>query len=207
MACVTYFIATSSSGKELSKEELSAFINDLLEDEFVFLPAAILVGEARNEVRTDEDDTTIVPVNLDGRQYIIPNAPDNMLYVVEKFSEEDYPSADTLWFYGDDEQAFFEALDHMPFQEKDICICFPYLDENLQYHWNKGAAIYALTRPFATDFIDPIGTEACPLIDYDVAQFFALCSHYGGTFPSVIDNPLHPLFLRYFGPDLEMQQT
>ena len=208
MAALTYFIATSHVAKRLSFEELESFVLDLLREQHLYLPAAIFVGEARNELRGNAYDVTSKTNDIfRASECIIPNAPDAMLHLTKKMAEGKVLYADTFWFFGDDERAFGEALRRIPFTEKDCCICFPYLNQNLSDCGWYGAAIYVLRHPFFIDFMDVFDITALPLIHYNVSHFFTLSSLVGGGFPDKVYNPLRPILERYFGPELDMKQT
>lgn len=208
MAALTFFIATATSPKRFSREDLETFILKLLHEEHVCLPAVIFVGPARNALC----DENIDAVNEDAKlfrpsEYVIPNAPETMLGLAEYIVQGKWKSAETLWYFGDNEPAFKEALRRVPFEEKDCCICFPCLNQYLSNCAWFGAAIYVLTQPFSIDFMDVFDTTARPLLDYPTAHFFTLASFRGGAFSDVANNPLKPLLERYFGPELDMRQT
>lgn len=208
MAALTFFIATSSSPKRFSTEELESFIQELLHEQYVHLPVAIFVGPARNALRNEDLDA----VNEDARlfrptEYIIPNAPETMLRLVDEFAQGRKEPSETLWYYGDDELAFRDALHHVPFAETDCCICFRRLNHYLSDCGWYGAVIYILTRPFPVDFMDVVDTIADPLLSYPTAYFFTLASFSGGSFPDATNNPLKRLLTSYFGPELDMKQT
>lgn len=210
MAVVTYFLATSPSKKRLTIDEIESLILELLHEEHLFLPAAILVGSARNEVRGEAFYKASKEGNyLRADQYIIPNAPGSMVALATDTIEEQKPAPETLWYYGDDEAAFIDALRSVPLRERDICFCFPYLSDYLvdSCDWDWGAALYALTQPLPIDFIDAFYATPAPLIDYNASDFFALSSSVGGLFPDFRNNPLKPILQRAFGPDLDMEQT
>ena len=75
------------------------------------------------------------------------------------------------------------------------------------YFWGEGAALYLLSRPFPLDFMDVLTTDALPLIDYEVTDYFTLASSALGRFADLAHNPLQPILERSFGPDLDMKQT
>ncbi|HEY7419539.1 MAG TPA: hypothetical protein VH593_30435 [Ktedonobacteraceae bacterium] len=210
MAAFTFFLATSSTKKMLTREEIEALLLELLREQHVLLPAAILVGKAHSEVRGNEFATAMKKGTLlQASHYIIPNAPESMLQLVEAIVEEKKMSPETLWYYGDDEATFVEALRRAPLRERDICFCFPFLSHYLSdaCGWDQGAILYTLTHPFPVDFIDILGTAALPLIDYHVSDFFTLSSSCLGSFPDTANNPLKPILQHFFGPDLDMKQT
>ncbi|HTI14162.1 MAG TPA: hypothetical protein VL461_06265 [Dictyobacter sp.] len=176
---LAHLVVTSVSGKKLRSAELSAFINDLLRTGTFLLPAAILVGQAR-----------ALPHywGVTDGSYITPNAPGLMLDVGDAdFHQE------LIWYYGIDEAAFQVALSHIPFEEQDCCISFPFTDG-----WNgwDGAVIYVLKQPFFLD-IRGYGNTS---IRHCVTSFFTLFSAIGGGL-GIQDTLLQPIITRYFGPD------
>ncbi|MDQ2903643.1 MAG: hypothetical protein ABI456_04450 [Ktedonobacteraceae bacterium] len=211
MAALTFFLATSPSKKTLSLNEMETLLLALLHDRHISLPAAIFVGAARNEARGEELETARKEGTYPQAGHsIIPNGPGSMLSVVEALTEGQEMALETLWYYGDNEAAFVEALRRLPLRERDVCFCFPSLDHELSEatRWaDEGAVLYALTRPFPIDFMDTFSADAAPVIDYPVSDYFTLSSFSGGGFPHSADHPLKPLLQQCFGPDLEMKQT
>jgi len=166
------------------------------------------VGEAQNEPREEEwEAATANKTLIQASEYIIPNAPENMIRLAEHMAEQKGTIAQTLLYSGKDETTFRKALHSLPFETKDCCICFRRLNAYLTNCGWYGAAIYTLTRPFAADFMDIIDTSASPLIHYETTSYFTLASLSGGQFPDLANNPLKPILERYFGPDLDMKQT
>jgi hypothetical protein len=210
MAALTFFLATSPTKKHLSRDDVESLIVELLHEGHVKLPAAIFVGEALNEPRGEQFDLAAKEKTLpQASQFIIPNAPENMLNIARNMAERKKGSADTLWWFGEDETAFLEAFRSVPYREKDLCVCFPFLSDYLydECGWNGGAVIYILTRPFFIDFMDVFDTTARPLIDYQVFDFFTLSSLCGGSFSDTVQHPLKSILEQVFGKDLDMQQT
>lgn len=200
MSVLTYFLAASDANKTLNAKEVEAFVADLLREQMVRFPAAILVGEARN----------MASVHWAGHAdywayantYIVPNEPGSMLNYVE----EQNPSSDLLWYRGSDEQVFFDMLKQLPLGEKDCCICFLGIHEQLtQMGWN-GATIYLLTHPFPMEFCHPIWTDSVTLVDRPLAHYFILSSLIGGGMDQEA-NPLEPILKRYFGSHLLTRET
>lgn len=208
MAALTFFIATSPTPKQFSLEELETFIQGLLQERHVLLPAVIYVGRTRNDVRDENIEavneyyTTHSPT-----EYIVPNAPETMHNLTEDIAEGKWGLVETLWYFGENEVDFMSALRRVSFGDSNCCICFPYLDRHLLDNGWRGAAIYRLSKPFPIDFMDIFDTTAHPLIDYPTANYFTLHSVVGGKFSHVAHNPLEPLLIRYFGSDLDMKQT
>jgi hypothetical protein len=200
MAIVTHFLATSEGNKTLNPKELEAFVKDLLHEQMVKFPAAILVGEARNiasfQMSYAEYETHI-------NTYIVPNAPGAMLGHMEE--KQRFPP-DLLWYFGNDAQVFFDVLKQLPLQEKDCCICFGGVHEQLAQMYWEGAVIYLLTHPFPMEFCDPIGSNLVTLVDRPLAHYFLLFSSIGGEI-GLEANPLDPILMRYFGPHLLTRET
>src|SRR6266849_1945338 len=73
MAIASYTLAASSLPPAFEKQRLQSFIETLLQEHYVTLPAAVFVGEARNQ--TD-------PTTSHHWKYIVPNSPDSMLSVM-----------------------------------------------------------------------------------------------------------------------------
>lgn len=200
MSVLTYFLAASDASETLNAKEVEAFVTDLLREQMVRFPAAILVGEARN--MTSVHWAGHADYWAYANTYIVPNEPESMLDYVE----EKNPSSGLLWYRGSDEQVFFDMLKQLPLGEKDCCICFPGIHEQLtQMGWN-GATIYLLTHPFPMEFCDPIGTDLVTLVDRPLAHYFILSSLIGGGMGQE-ENPLEPILKRYFGPHLLTRET
>lgn len=199
MAIWTHFLAASEADRAFTIEELEAFVRDLLHEQMVKLPAAILTGEARNiasyEMNSHEYEKHI-------NTYIVPNDPGAM----GRYIEGPDLLSDLLRYFGDDEEAFFAVLKRLPLEEKDCCICFAGVHEQLDQMYWEGAAIYLLTHPFPIEFCEPIGTELVPLVERPLAHYFMLVSSCGGTFEQKT-NPLEPVLRRHLGPDLLMRET
>jgi hypothetical protein len=69
------------------------------------------------------------------------------------------------------------------------------------------ALISGASRPYPLDFMDVLTTDALPLIDYEVTDYFTLASSALGRFADLAHNPLQPILQRCFGTDLDMKQT
>jgi hypothetical protein len=210
MAALTFFLATSPSKKNLTRDEIEFLLLDLLHEQHILLPVAIFVGRARTEVRGDKYKTAAKEGRLlQASHYIIPNEPEIMLNLVEDITQEKTYSPETLWYHGDNEAAFVKALHRAPLRERDGCFCFPFLSQYLADYcgWDRGAVLYTLAHPFRIDFMNILDTTALPLIDYPVSDFFTLSSFCASGFPDTADNPLKPILQRFFGFDLDMKQT
>ncbi|HEU5382117.1 MAG TPA: hypothetical protein VFV38_42415 [Ktedonobacteraceae bacterium] len=198
MAVLTHFLAASDGNQMLEAKEVEAFVADLLREQMVQFPVAILVGEARNMVF--QAGRAEYVAHLDA--YIVPNHPEGMLDYVG----EQNPSSNLLWYSGSDEQTFFDVLKKLPLGEKDCCLCFSGLHVQLkQMGWN-GATIYLLTHPFPMEFCDPIGTDLVTLVDRPLVHYFILSSLMGAGMDQEA-NPLEPILKRYFGPHLLTRET
>ncbi len=202
MAVITDFIATSAEKKEINIGDFSTFLSTLLHEFHFPLPAAILVGEAKNTT----PNTYWFGAN---ENYITPNSPGNMLEV----KEADFPQ-ELIWYYGDNETKFFEALRTMPVGKEDCCISFPvppgkliaqregrkeYEDTRID-GWD-GAVIYLLKQPMMLDWPDEAIWKGNTTFDRSVQHFFCFHSVSGG---GGISMPLQSLLTSYFGPDLVM---
>lgn len=199
MAIISHFLAASETNKTLNTKEVEAFVKDLLHEQMVKVPAAILVGEARNiasfQIGYAEFEAHV-------NTYIVPNDPGAMLRHLE---EQSFPS-NLLWYIGDDEQALLDMLKQLPLGEQDCCICFAGVHEQLaQVYW-EGAVVYLLTHPFPMEFCDPIGTNLVPLADRPLAHYFILSSSTGAKMDQET-NPLVPVLKRYFGSHLLTRET
>lgn len=214
MALMSHFIATPAPGKTPALPELEGLIVDLLHSGSVQLPSALFIGETRYEPRyTEEEDAEENAESIDeeirafhkiASQYIIPNAPEDMIHLVtqKRFSPE------IFWAYEKDEKAFLEALHRVPFGQQNVCISFPFLAPPLQQCGWAGAVIYVLTRSAFIDFIHPTAYEPIRLIDREIACFFTLASFNGGSFSSSeAKKLLLPSLEKYFGDDVEMAET
>lgn len=191
MAVFCHLVGTSE--KILDFEEFKAFVMDLLHEQFVAMPTAIFVGEARE--------------NPDGYYWstdaaysaILPNSPGSMIELLEEY-EDTSSTVETLRYDGDDETAFSEALSRVPFGEKDICICFDLpADPNIQgkrtSRYGEGVAIFALTHPF------PVHYEARKSsFQRDLTHFIVFYTSLGREILH-IKPALRPLLERYFGAD------
>lgn len=210
MSLFTFFLATSQAQKRLTRDEIESLILALLHEKHLLFPSAIFVGEARNEVRGEAFDTAVKEGTLlDAAHVIIPNDPMAMLDLTKDLAKGGESPIETLWYYGNDEIAFREALRRLPLRERDACFCFPSLSHYLaeECGWYEGAVIYVLARPFPLDFMHVLFTTALPLIDYPVSDCLTFSSRIGGGFPNLESNPLRQILQRYFGPDLEMKET
>jgi hypothetical protein len=211
MAIVTHFMVTSASGKRLALQDLETLAAHLVREGWVRFPAAILVGGVAYEPRYTDKET-------DGESswegfsnfsrwvaphFIVPNDPTTMVYNLT----QKRCAADLVWYDGSDEHAYRAALHRVPFQEQNVCLCFPNLDARLRAQRWEGAVIYALTRPALIDFVEPSGYDASRLIHRGVTLFLTLYSRFAGRFSDLANNPLRAVLERSFGPDLEMAQT
>lgn len=199
MAIVSYFLAASNVNKTLTAKEVEDFVTDLLYEQMISFPAAILVGEARNMASFQANYAEYAE---HANAYIVPNAPETMLDYVE----EQNLSSDLLWYRGNNEQAFFETLKQLPLGEKDCCICFSNVHKQLAQMGWEGAAIYLLTHPFPMEFCDPIGTNLVTLVEQPLAHYFILSSSIGAGMDQET-NPLESILKRYFGPHLLTRET
>lgn len=125
-----------------------------------------------------------------------------------QFTERERFSLETFWAYEKKKRALLKALHRIPFEEQNICICFPYPGlPLLRGHW-AGAAIYVLTHPAFIDFCHPTTYEPIRLIDREISCFFTLASYRGGRFASEeVRDVLQPMLEKYFGDDVEMAET
>ncbi|GHO89159.1 hypothetical protein [Dictyobacter formicarum] len=210
MAALTFFLATSPSKNKLTEKEIEALILALLREQHIRLPAAIFVGSAQNEVRGEAYDRAAHGgMLIQASQHVIPNAPETMLRLARNVIDGKEKHAETLWYCGDDVSAFLQALHRLPWREKDVCFCFPFLSDALSHDcgWDCGAVLYALTQPYVIDFMDVLDTTAHPLINYPASYFFTLSSFCAGGFSNEEHNPLEPLLQRYWSFNLDLKQT
>lgn len=197
MAIHTHFIAAAVPGKPFHFEKLRSFIEELLREDIIRMPAAIFVGDAQN-------DLDMLPWQSKyASHFIVPNSPGSMLELGDK---DDFPD-DIYWYYGDDTESFFASLQTVPFGEKDCCICFyafgqPWSDE----YW-EGAVVYTLVRPMPVQFQDYGRSIA---FDRELDHYFVMYSSTGSQveYTNVSYKPLIvPVMERYFGSDLIMAEV
>ncbi|BCL80509.1 hypothetical protein ccbrp13_29740 [Ktedonobacteria bacterium brp13] len=183
MAILAHLVITSASEEKLCAVELVAFVHELLDASICSLPAGILVGQARtlSHYWGGPDDP-----------YITPNVPGFML----DLKEAEFPQ-ELIWYYGDDESAFLEALARMPLEEHDCCISFP-------GEWNgwDGAVLYILKQPLLLALPGSLTTQP----HHSVTYCFTLFSMIGGG-GKVQGTSLQPILARYFGRDLLLEES
>lgn len=205
MAVLVDFIATPASKKVLGVNEIFEFVKSLLHELHFPLPAAILIGEAKN---TDHNNYWLGP----NESYITPNSPGSML----ELRAPEFPQ-ELIWYYGDDETAFFQTLRAIPLGEKDCCISFPAPQGKLLARWEGGASyedtsidgwdgatIYLLTCPFLLDWPSEAIWKGNTSFDRSVQHFFSFHSLTGG---GIVSESLQMLLASYFGPDLLMGEV
>jgi hypothetical protein len=88
VAAVTFFLATSFTQKQLSRDDLLSCVRDLLQERLLQLPAAILQGTAANEVRGERYRAAAkARTLLRASDWIIPNEPIAMLRLARDLAQ------------------------------------------------------------------------------------------------------------------------
>jgi hypothetical protein len=209
MAIFGHLVGASAAGETLSFEAFEALVMALVHEKLVAFPAAIFVGEASD--------------NPDGQYWstdsaydkLLPNSPGSMIALLEEYGG-DASAVATLWYDGDDEAAFREALRSLPFGEKDICVCFDLYpksigNQSMYSRSGDGVVVYALARPFLVQYearSRRVAAEAArkTLFQRDLAHYVVFYTSVGSHI-SDVKPTLQPLLTRYFGPDLLLEEA
>jgi hypothetical protein len=196
MAVFYHLVGASTAEKHLGFAEFQQYIQDLLNAKLIKFPAAIFVGDAQ--------------ANPDGYYWstdaaytaILPDSPGSMIELLEEY--EDISSVETLCYDGSDEAAFKEALEHVPFGKKDICLCFDLVlpeGERGRSRYGEGAVIYALARPFPVHYAALKST-----FQQELSQFVVFYTSLGRNLQSMKPG-LQRVLERYFGTETLLAES
>jgi hypothetical protein len=138
-----------------------------------------------------------------------------MIALLEEYGG-DVEAVATLWYDGDNEATFCEALHRVPFGEKDICVCFDLVPKSIsnQSPYSRsgdGVVVYALARPFPVQYearSRRVAAEAVRkhLFQRDLAHYVVFYTSVGSHIPDVKPR-LQSLLARYFGADLLLEEV
>jgi hypothetical protein len=164
----------------LEKERFLELVSELLIDELVALPCAVLGGA--------------VSVDL----------PLGMANAAEFFPKESEEGVQ-VYYKGEDTVAFFKTLEAFPYGQSDLCVwfdCFnwqnPELKEDFQEEGYSNASIllYALTHPQTVICSDAGEVRG----EYEVQSCFRTSGKNGPE--DIVNTPLEPFLEHHFGSEL-----